>query len=717
MKKAILLFLVSAFISALTTRAQVRKELSLEDAVLKQYSDLRPRSLNGLMWIDDDTYSYIKGRGADAEMWSFDVKTDKEEVLWTPVKLQKAINAEKELKGLPHFEKIGTNLFAFSNDGMYYLWNARNNKVTPYHNETEGISDVHFSASGKYMAYVKNNNVYVKEGSKDAVQVTEDGSDDIVYGKAVSRFEFGISQGIFWHPDNDDALAFYRNDQTDVTYYPLVDLTTLPASPKPIKYPMAGGKSEKVSVRIYHPSTGKSTDLMSDPETHTYLCTVNWTPDASKVYLVSLNRDQNDMNILSFDATNGKLLGSLYEEMDEKYVEPLYPLIFLDDAGKDFMYFSQKGGFMHAYRMKGGKEEQVTTGKFPITRYIGSNEEKTIFLFEATGEVATENHIFRLDLTGGNFDRISRNSGTYHSDISDKGSYLITQFSSLEVPGKTVIADDKGIVLKQLLVSGNPLEEYQVRPPELLTVTNRQGIELHARMVKPSNFEAGVKYPVLVYLYNGPHVQLVRNTWWAATPLWMNYLAEQGYIVFSIDGRGSYNRGKNFEQAVFRQLSKLEMEDQVDGVNFLKGLDFIDTNHFAVHGWSFGGFMTTSLMLKYPGVFNVGVAGGPVTNWAYYEVMYTERYMDDPKTNPEGFKETDLTNFAKNLRGKLLLIHGLSDDVVVPQHNFTLIRKFVDEGVQVDFFPYPGHPHNVRGKDRLHLMRKVIDYIMQYNQP
>ena len=219
-----------------------------------------------------------------------------------------------------------------------------------------------------------------------------------------------------------------------------------------------------------------------------------------------------------------------------------------------------------------------------------------------------------------------------------------------------------------------------------------------------------------MYVYGGPHAQLVRNRWWGAASLWMNYMAEKGYIVFTVDGRGSYNRGKEFEQVIFRNVGDMEMEDQIAAAEYLKSLPYIDGERMAVHGWSYGGFMTTSLMLQHPDYFKVGVAGGPVTNWKYYEIMYTERYMDTPESNPEGFMKTDLTNHVTNLKGKLLLIHGLSDDVVVPQHNFTLIKKFIDEGIQVDFFVYPGHPHNVRGKDRVHLMQKVLDYVEDNNK-
>ncbi|MEQ8323531.1 MAG: DPP IV N-terminal domain-containing protein [Vicingaceae bacterium] len=698
--------------------AQDKKTLSLEDAVTKQYSDFSPRNLRGLVWLDRDTYSYIKGKGEEEALVSFDIKKDKERIEWTIQSLKKAIGEKaKDQTSLPAFSKIGENLLTFELNGVFFLWNAGKGTVNSYENEFDAISDVHFSPSGASMAYVKDHNLFVKSIGKERIQLTQDGNENIVYGKAVSRFEFGITEGIFWSPYKDEAIAYYRNDQSQVTDYPLVDLTLLPAKMKAIKYPMAGGESESITVMVQYLESGRSVQLKTEPAVHAYLPSVNWTPDGKHIKLVTLNRGQDYMQYIDFDPKTGDMGAVFYKEKDEKYVEPLYPLVFLDEAGSRMVHFSQKEGFMVPYLITDDKEVKLMQGDFPITRYIGMNSANSVLFVESTGEDATENHIYRINLETSKSERISKNHGFYRSKLSDDGNYFITEFSNIDVPRKIVIADNKGIVLKQLLIAADPLEGYAVSRPEIFNITNRTGTVLHARMVKPQDFDSTKKYPVLVYVYNGPHVQLIRNSWWAGASLWMNYLAEQGYIVFTLDGRGSYNRGKEFEQVIYRNVGKYEMEDQVDGVRYLKGLNYVDTAKLSVHGWSYGGYMTASLMLKYPGLFNAGVAGGPVTNWAYYEIMYTERYMDDPKTNPEGFKETDLRNYVSSLEGKLMLIHGLNDDVVVPQHNFNLVKKFVDEGIQVDFFPYPGHSHNVRGKDRVHLMRKVVDYIIENNHP
>ncbi|MEY3075607.1 MAG: hypothetical protein RJB25_1250, partial [Bacteroidota bacterium] len=263
--------------------------------------------------------------------------------------------------------------------------------------------------------------------------------------------------------------------------------------------------------------------------------------------------------------------------------------------------------------------------------------------------------------------------------------------------------------------SKEKLADYKVGKAEIITLTGKDGSTLYSRLIKPSNFDPSKKYPVLVYVYGGPHAQMVTNSWLDGANLWMYWMAEQGYLVYTLDNRGSGERGFAFESQIHRQLGNVEMEDQLTGVDYLKSLPYVDGQRLAVHGWSYGGFMTTSLMLRQTGIFNVGVAGGPVTDWKYYEIMYGERYMDRPEQNQEGYAANSLLNYTKYLKGKLLLIHGSVDDVVVMQHNEALLKSFIENEVQVDYFVYPMHPHNVLGKDRAHLMEKVLTYIIDNN--
>jgi dipeptidyl-peptidase-4 len=308
--------------------------------------------------------------------------------------------------------------------------------------------------------------------------------------------------------------------------------------------------------------------------------------------------------------------------------------------------------------------------------------------------------------------KLTMEDGYHHISLSSSGKYFIDDFSSLDTPHRIRIFSMNGKPILELLDAPNPLENRKIGKTELVDIKAADGTTLHARIITPSNLDPSKKYPVVVYVYNGPHVQLVTNSWLGGAPLWMHSMCEEGYIIWTLDGRGSDMRGLEFEQAIFRDLGTLEIQDQMAGVAYLRSLPYVDQERMGVHGWSYGGFMTTGLMLREPGTFKAGVAGGPVIDWKYYEVMYTERYMDTPQENPEGYAKSDLKKYVKNLKGDLLMIHGSSDDVVVLQHNMTFLKQCIDEGVQVDFFVYPGHAHNVRGKDRVHLMTKVIGYFM-----
>jgi dipeptidyl-peptidase-4 len=311
---------------------------------------------------------------------------------------------------------------------------------------------------------------------------------------------------------------------------------------------------------------------------------------------------------------------------------------------------------------------------------------------------------------------VTREEGTHTFSLSANGAYYYDAFSSGTVPHKSMLWTTNGKMAKPLITSKEKLDDYVIGQTDIGTIKAKDGADLYYRMIKPANFDPSKKYPVMVYIYGGPHAQMVTNSWLNGANLWMHWMANQGYIVFTLDNHGSGERGFAFESQIHRRLGDIEMEDQLLGVDFLKALPYVDGKRMAVHGWSFGGFMTTSLMLRQPGVFTTGVAGGPVTDWKYYEIMYGERYMDRPEQNKEGYEKASLLNYADKLQGNLLLIHGTIDDVVVMQHNYALVKKFVEVGKQMDFFPYPMHKHNVTGKDRAHLIEKILTYILEKNK-
>ena len=549
---------------------------------------------------------------------------------------------------------------------------------------------------------------------------------NIVTGQAIHRYEFGISKGIFWSPDGN-YIAFYQKDETDVANYPLLNINATPGKVNSIKYPMAGQKSEYGKVGIYKVSDSKSfikkfrkhsgKMLATGGDKEHYLTNVTWSPDESKIYIAEVNRDQNHMHFNEYDVVTSKKVRTIFEEKNDKWVEPENPGFFPTKDVNTMLWMSEKNGFMNLYRvnMKNGKWASLTNFDFPITSFLGINDAGTYAYVQATGKDGREKHIYSVSLKELDVTHFTSQSGTHNGKVSSTGNYILDVYSNITTPKITQLINTESGSFMVLKDSKNRLEGHQTATMELGELTSKSGEKLYTRMIKPHDFDPSKKYPVLIYVYGGPHAQMITNSWLGGARLWMHWMANQGYIVYTLDGRGSANRGFNFENQIHRQIGEVEMEDQLTGVEYLKSLPYADSMRLAVHGWSYGGFMTTSLMLRHPGVFTTAVAGGPVIDWKWYEIMYGERYMDSPQDNPEGYKKNSLMQYVKNLDGKLLTIHGTVDDVVVMQHNLALVQQSVKDGVQMDFFPYPMHPHNVRGKDRVHLMTKILNYVIENN--
>ncbi|HLN95371.1 MAG TPA: prolyl oligopeptidase family serine peptidase, partial [Flavobacterium sp.] len=430
-----------------------------------------------------------------------------------------------------------------------------------------------------------------------------------------------------------------------------------------------------------------------------------------------LNRGQNDMRLNLYDAATGAFVRTLLQETSTTWTEPEHPAFFPSPTSSNFIWISEKDGFnnLYYYSLDGKLIKQLTANRFVLRDILGSTKNGSTIFFTATGPNATNTLAYKVDLKGKQT-LLTKDEGVHRVSFSTDGNWVFDEYSNHSTPSRSLLYDKNGKA-SVLLESKNKYEGYELGTADIRTIKSADGTtDLYTRLIKPSNFDPSKKYPVLVYVYGGPHAQLITNSWLDGANLWMYWMAEQGYLVFTVDGRGSDNRGKAFESVIHRRLGLNEMDDQLAGVNYLKSLPFVDGKRLAVHGWSYGGFMTTSLMLRKPGTFTTGVAGGPVTDWKYYEVMYGERYMDTPAENPEGFAENSTLGYVNDLQGQLLLIHGTSDDVVVMQQNFALLKKFIEAGKQVDFFAYPMHKHNVIGKDRVHLMDKVLHYIIDNNQ-
>jgi dipeptidyl-peptidase-4 len=529
----------------------------------------------------------------------------------------------------------------------------------------------------------------------------------------VHRNEFGIDDGIFINP-TCTKIAYYKMDQTMVADYPIVDWSVMPAKASTIKYPMAGAASHEVSIPIFDIKTQKTTVLQIDGPADQYLTGVTWKPDGTSIYVGVLNRAQNHLKLNEYNASTGAFVKTLFEEKNDKYVEPQHELTFLPGKPNELIWWSQRDGFMHLYlyTTDGKLIRQLTKGNWVVNELICITNEQVFFT--SSKKSPLEKQLSVVQLKNGQIKDLTTAPGTHTLSMNANGAYFFDVFTNDTVPKIAYVGNVISGKSDTLLKAKNTLVDFDRPVVKNINLKAADGSLLYAKMILPTHFDSTKTYPVIVYLYNGPHVQLIKNSFPASGNLWYEYMAQKGYIVFTMDGRGSSNRGLQFEQAVFRQLGTVEMDDQLQGVAYLKSLSYVDSNRLGIHGWSFGGFMTTSFMLRHPSVFKVGVAGGPVLDWSMYEVMYGERYMDTPKENPEGYAANKLTDKVSQLKGKLLLIHGTSDDVVVMQHSINAIKKSVEEGVQIDYFVYPNHLHNVRGKDRVHLMQKITDYFDTY---
>jgi dipeptidyl-peptidase-4 len=639
------------------------------------------------------------------------VATGAADTAWSLKGLNRSVYGRDSLKAFPAMSWSG-NQFYFTAGNTLYMHNASGqwDKI----NLPENALNTSVAPQTQHVAYTRDNNLWIVVNGKH-IAVTADADKNIVNGKSVHREEFGIDKGIFFSPDGR-LLAYYRMDQTMVNDYPVVDWSQTPAKANIIKYPMAGGTSHEVTVHVYNPLTGNDVRIKTGTPADKYLTCVTWSPDNRSVFIATLNRGQDALRLNQYDAVTGEKIKTLFEESDSKYVHPEHGLSFLPGSNKEFIWWSERDGYTHLYlyNTNGKLVRQLTKGPWVVNELIGFNEARQEVIITTSKESAMEKNSYAVNWANGKMRRLDTEAGMHTVTASEDGQYLFDAYSSATVPKKSVIRNIDGKVVQTLLVSPDPLAEYDRPEIREVKLKANDGTPLYGKLILPTNFDRNKKYPVIVYLYNGPNVQLLHNSFPASNNLWYEYMAQRGYVVFTMDGRGSANRGMKFEQATFGKLGTVELKDQLVGVDYLKSLPYVDAARMGIHGWSFGGFMTTSMMLRNPDVFKCAVAGGPVMDWKMYEVMYTERYMNTPQENPGGYEDANLLSKVKNLKGNLLLIHGTDDDVVVWQHSINFIRKCVDNNIPIDYFVYPGHQHNVRGKDRVHLMQKITDYFDLY---
>lgn len=687
---------------------------TIDEAVIGQWRQLYPTHYYNLQW---------QGKTANFTFQDYQSVYQQSAANSDSIKILSLneLNTALKKKGLdtlthiPYFEWNTEQEFNFYSGNRWVEYSLASSNVLQTIYLPKGAQNKTLNYQTKQIAYTLDNNLLVASPVNDSLVITHDVDKNIVNGQTVSRNEFGINGGIFWSPSGK-KLAFYRKDESNVGEYPLVDITSREATVVPIKYPMAGMPSEHISLGVYNFEKGKTIFIeRKDSLSEKYLTNITWSPDELFIYIQVLNRAQNHMKLNKYDASTGELVATLFEENNDAYVEPSNPLLFIDDNPDKFIYQTRNNGFNQAYlyNSNGNLIRKLTDGSWEITEVVAVDKRNIYYM--ATKESPLERHFYQTNLKNGKTLRLTNQPGEHQVLFNASANQFIDLYSNVNLPHQVDICSTKGTLLRTALKAKNPLIEYKMPEMRIGSLKAADGeTDLYYRIIKPVDFDPQKKYPAIVYVYGGPHAQLVENRWLGGGRMWEYFMAQKGYVLFVLDNRGSANRGLKFENVIFRQCGVNEMKDQMEGVKYLESLGYLDMNRIGVHGWSYGGFMTTSLMVNHPEVFKVGVAGGPVIDWKYYEVMYGERYMDTPEENPEGYMFTSLLPRAKDLKGKLMIIHGAVDPTVVWQNSQQFLRECITNQVPVDYFVYPRAEHNVRGYDRIHLMQKVTNYFDDY---
>ncbi|MDM1408667.1 DPP IV N-terminal domain-containing protein [Myroides sp. DF42-4-2] len=724
MKKIQLLAL--AFLTGNLLFAQ--RNLTMQEATLGQYTSFAPERLTQPSWKDAQAFTHL-----NAKRDSLFIRT--QAVNWTPsflfsvAHLQAALTssiseASFQLTSFPSdlaWKNENTLTFSVLDTARKFRWlfhyNTQDQQVSLIHKIPVHGQEYSLSRNKEYVAWLTDNNIEIADKKGQITAVTQDTDAAIVNGSSnTHRNEFGINKGMWWSP-KQEQLLYYRNDQSQVTDYPLVQWDPRVAENKNIKYPMAGMENERVSLVIYDVYTQNKITLATGDQDQ-FLTMVTWDPSGNYVYVGVLNREQNHLKLNKYNAATGALEATLFEEKSTTYTEPSQGLVFNPEDNKSFVYLSEKDGYrqMYLYSTTGKLIKTLGHESVIVSDLIGFDAEGKNIYYTGVTNQGLDRQVFKVNLKKGKTEQLTSRSGTHEALFNTDKSLFLDSFNSYDVPNRVSLVQTSNQKEVEILQAKDPYQGVITMPKtEILSLTAADGkTPLNARMIYPTNFDATKTYPVMVYVYGGPHAQLITNTWLEGSSLFFHYMAQQGYIVFTVDNRGSFNRGKDFEHVIHRQLGQNEMADQMVGVKYLQTLPYVDQSKIGVYGWSYGGFMTTSLSVNYPSVFKVGVAGGPVMDWKMYEIMYGERYMDTPKENPEGYERTSLLNKASKLDNKLLLIHGAQDPVVVQQHSMLFIEACIKANKQVDYFLYPNHEHNVRGLDRVHLNTKIAQYFFDH---
>ncbi|WP_420128962.1 S9 family peptidase [Longimicrobium sp.] len=720
---------LSAFLIAAPAAAQQTQTAQSRLTVERIFSgEFRLQGLPAIQWLNDgQRYTFV---GDNGDLMVEDAASGRREVLvaasaLVPQGAQRPIEIEDY-----EWSDDERKLLVFTNSqrvwrentrGKFYVWDLDRRTLAPISTQNGWQMFAKFSPDGSKVGFVRDNDLYVADlATGGETRLTSDGGEQIINGTFdwVYEEELGLQDGWRWSPDGQ-RIAFWRIDQSPVrTFYMIQETDSLYSQPIALRYPKAGTPNPVARIGVVGVGGGATTWMDTGSDTEALLARMEWAESPTEIVIQRTNRIQNRNDVLLADATTGRTR-PLFTESDAAWVDVHDDFQWLND-GRQFLWSSERDGWNHlyVYNRDGSVARQLTRGPWEVTRVMGVDERGGWVYFGATEEGPEERHVYRVRLNGrGGMEQLSREAGTHNATVSPAGTYYLDAYSTISTPPVTRLHRANGAPVRTL-VENTPAREAIGRlglgAPEFFTVRTQDGAELNAWMIKPADFDPSRKYPVLMYVYGGPGSQTVLNSWSGSRYLWHQSLAQRGYIVVSVDNRGTGARGRDFKKSVYLKLGQQEAADQIEAANWLASQPYVDAGRIGIWGWSYGGYATAMAMTRSGAPFKAGIAVAPVADWGLYDTIYTERFMRTPQENPEGYRLGAPQTAAANLRGKLLIVHGTGDDNVHFQNSVRLANALQAAGKQFQFMAYPNRTHSISGgPTSAHLHNLLTDWIIQ----
>ena len=714
-----MIYIAIALSISLSSWAQ-KKAVSIDD-LWKNYS-FYPEYVRGLKSMKGgDYYTQIDKNKNGSKLNKYSYRTGKlistiadSEKLEIPITNYSFSEDEKKVL----FACETKSIYRYSSRSIYYVYDVNNGSLNKLLDQK--VMYATFSPDGSQVAYVKDNNLFLMNlENMQEIQITNDGiNNEIINGASdwVYEEEFGLVNAFFWSPDGN-KIAFYRFDEREVKKFSMdMFQGELYPTQYEFRYPKAGEENSKISIHLFDTKT-KKTQEIAVLEDFEYLPRLGWTKDPNSLYLLRMNRHQNHLDFLLIDATTTESR-VLFTETDSYYIDIHDNTTFLND-GKHFIWTSEKSGFNHLYkvRLDDGSMQQITTGNWEVTNYHGMQADSDKIYYTSTEDGPINRSVYCINTDGKDKQKLTKKIGTNSVNFSQGMKYFINTYSTANEPPFFSLhnANGKQIrILEDNKKLSEKMNQYALSKKEFFSFITSEDVSLNGWMIKPADFDSDKQYPVFMFLYGGPGSQQVLNSWGWTNYFWHQHLAQQGYIVACIDNRGTGGRGAEFKKMTYQQLGKYETIDQIEANQYLGSLPFVDANRIGIQGWSYGGYMSSLAITKGAEVFKMAIAVAPVTNWRYYDNIYTERYMRTPQENADGYDDNSPINHVDKLKGKYLLIHGSADDNVHVQNTYEMVSALVNANKQFDLFIYPDKNHSIYGGNtRLHLYQMMTDYIKE----